>query len=97
FSRDWSSDVCSSDLERDVLPGKARHAHVDGDGAVRVLLGVEDAGHGFEGKDALAGFGGERLDDAARAVAAGLGAAAVGVQDLDKIGRATCRHRSWSR
>ena len=43
---------------------------------------------GLEGEGLLAGLGGERLDDAAHAVAAGLRAGAVRIQDVDVVGGA---------
>ncbi len=55
--------------ERDLVPGKDGFAHVDGDRAILMLDGVQNAGDGLEG-EALAGrFTGKRLDHAARAVA----------------------------
>ncbi|MNL47200.1 hypothetical protein D3C87_1699730 [compost metagenome] len=48
-----------------------------------MFLGFEQAGNRVEEKGLLAGFGGERLDDAAGAVAAGLRHRAVGIDDVD--------------
>ena len=58
--------------KRNVLPAEARHAHVDRDHAVGMFLGIEDAGDRLEGEELLPGLGGQRLHDAAHAVAAGL-------------------------
>ena len=64
--------------------------------AVGMLLGVEDAGDGLEGEDLLAGLGGQRLHDAAHAVAAGLRHRAVGIEDLDVVGGARRARRRGS-
>src|SRR5690606_38777298 len=69
--------------ERNVLPVKARLAHIDGDEAILVLDRVDDAGERLEGKNLLVGLGGQRRDDAAGAVAAGLRQRAVRIYDLD--------------
>ena len=52
-------------------------------GAVVVLPRAEHPGDGLEGEGAPAGLGGERLDDAARAVAAGLRLRSVRVENVD--------------
>jgi hypothetical protein len=80
--------------QRNVLPAEAGCAHVDRNRPVRMFAGVEDAGDGLEGEGLLAGFGGQGLDDAAHAVAAGLRTAAVGIQDVDEEGGAG-RAASW--
>jgi hypothetical protein len=49
-----------------------------------VRLRIQDAGDGLEGEDLLAGFGRQRLHDAARAVATGLRLRAVGIEDVDE-------------
>ena len=71
--------------ERDPVPFEARLAHVDRDRAVAMVLRVQNAGDGLEGEQPLAGFGGERLHDAAHAVAAGLRRRAVGVQYVNEV------------
>ena len=71
--------------QRDLLPVKARHAHVDRDQPIGMFLGRENAGDGLEGEQLAAGLGRQRLHDAAHAVAAGLRHRAVGVDDLDVV------------
>src|SRR5690606_9126901 len=46
FSRDWSSDVCSSDLERDLLRGRKSGADRDRPQWLEFLLGSEAWGDG---------------------------------------------------
>src|SRR5690606_39900851 len=47
FSRDWSSDVCSSDLRARLV---AEDAVGGGDGVVLELLGFEEDGQGGDGR-----------------------------------------------
>ncbi|ENN89652.1 hypothetical protein RHSP_37059 [Rhizobium freirei PRF 81] len=69
--------------QRDLVPGKDRLAHIDRNRAVFVLSRIQDAGDGLEGENLLAGFGRQRLHDAARAIAAGLRLRAIAVQNVD--------------
>ncbi len=66
--------------QRNAVPVENRLAHIDRDQPVLVFLGIEDTGDGLEGEGLLAGFGGQRLHDAARAVTAGLRAGSVAVE-----------------
>src|SRR3546814_4018524 len=80
---DWSSDVCSSDLERlvgDLALAVAGFVEVDGvDDAGQVRVGLDDAAHG--GGELLAeGLGGFLLRPLERLAAAGHGPAGVGWQ-----------------
>ena len=69
--------------QRDPVPGEDRLAHVDGNRPVLMFGGVQDAGNCLEGEGLAPRFGGERLHDAARAVAAGLRLGPVRIQDID--------------
>src|SRR5690606_39817853 len=83
FSRDWSSDVCSSDLSRASTSGAAGSR-----GGALTRGGSQEAPEG--GAAAALAAGGETGDDAVArgdGVAGDLGDAAVG----DEIGRASCR------
>src|SRR3546814_19282701 len=80
---DWSSDVCSSDLERlvgDLALAVAGFVEVDGvDDAGQVRVGLDDAAHG--GGELLAeGLGGFLLRPLERLAAAGPGPAGFGWQ-----------------
>src|SRR3546814_10232968 len=80
---DWSSDVCSSDLERlvgDLALAVAGFVEVDGvDDAGQVRVGLDDAAHG--GGELLAeGLGGFLLRPLERLAAAGHGPAGFGWQ-----------------
>src|SRR5437868_3404893 len=59
----------------------AAGARVDRATAGRQPLRVEKAGNGFDANALLAGLVGHEARDTARAVAAGLGLAAVGIED----------------
>src|SRR5207302_1230337 len=67
--------------ERDVAPAGARRTHIDRHAAVRQQLGRQQPGDGFNGYMSVAGFFRDQPGDAAAGVAAGLGLAAVGVED----------------
>src|SRR5690606_41201171 len=82
FSRDWSSDVCSSDL---ALPA-ARGAGGDGFGRV-VGVGLVAAGLGGPGRLQRGGLG--RGDGVAAGVLDGPDEGPLG----GEIGRASCRER----
>src|SRR3546814_7351763 len=80
---DWSSDVCSSDLERlvgDLALAVAGFVEVDGvDDAGQVRVGLDDAAHG--GGELLAvGLGGFLLRPLERLAPAGHGLAGFGWQ-----------------
>src|SRR5690606_40781053 len=86
FSRDWSSDVCSSDLD---LVAVGQQRELTGIAAGQPLPGVEDAvvhlaDHGTEI---------ERVAEQRRAVA--LHVCTVDAQQgmAEQIGRASCRER----
>ena len=71
--------------QRDLVPGEARLAHIDGEEAGRLRLpAIQQAGLGLEGKRVLAGFLEQQRGDAAHAVAAGAHLRAVVVVDADK-------------
>ena len=71
--------------QRDFVPGKTRHAHVDGRDQRRFALpAVQEPGAGLEDQRALAGFLEHQLGDAAHAVAAGAGFGTVIVVDAHK-------------
>src|SRR5690606_39540401 len=91
FSRDWSSDVCSSDLDEpgsgDVPDGERVDGEVDADAAG--FAGVEgDAGESLEFAEWLFDAGdplvGVALDDFFTEAVAGVG----------EVGRASCRDRA---
>src|SRR5690606_40975665 len=77
--------------KRNLLPVKAGLAHIHGDKAALMLFRGENPCPGFEGKSSLSSLRGERLDNAARAVATGLCLRAITVQDLDIVISA-CSH-----
>ncbi len=73
--------------QRNLAPAEARLAHIDGDALPAGASRLDQAGQGFD--DDAASPGGAHLDvgDAARAIAAGLGFAAIGVADAhEKVG-----------
>src|SRR3546814_13782012 len=102
---DWSSDVCSSDVEVDALDRLVE--------AVRILAALEDVVHGFL-RDALepalavaaglapaCGVGFARLAGrdlvplVHHLVGAGRARAEIDVGVHREIGRASCRERVW--
>src|SRR5690606_355172 len=77
-------------------PVKAGLAHIHGDKAALMLFRGEYPCPGFEGERSLSGLRGERLDNAARAIATGLCLRPITVQDLDVVISA-CRYRIMDR
>src|SRR5690606_39464074 len=83
FSRDWSSDVCSSDLFQLDLPARGvHHLHVAPIGVEQVAKRVEHTGRAERHVGVLTA----RIVDLPQ-VAPDLGEA--------EIGRASCRERVW--
>src|SRR5690606_41000936 len=96
FSRDWSSDVCSSDLVRVVLVaglvvlavGCALTPLVDDGFGLAVSLGLlASMGSGIGSFSVLIGAAAQRLPADARGAASG----------VIKIGRASCREAGGGR
>src|SRR5690606_40810785 len=89
FSRDWSSDVCSSDLE-----SLSNTQYRDFSRAVDETKGIVGELHGFKifkRSDVAVGY-----DDNGTLKIRSYGAA-VEATDYDvKIGRASCRERVWT-
>src|SRR5690606_40375514 len=81
FSRDWSSDVCSSDLERLVGPGDQEHVAVEPKGGL--VMNERDRRVGGQPKARVAAL-------VADVVAAAGGRLRLGAPE---IGRASCRGR----
>src|SRR6185312_3873528 len=80
----------------DLVPGKARRAHVDGELRILRRPAIDHARACLEGKIVLAGRGAEQGSDAAHAVAAGAGFGTVVVVDAHEgVGarRARCIER----
>src|SRR3546814_4237019 len=89
---DWSSDVCSSDLEVVALD-RAGKALTDGGARdVDLLAGFEDGFHGNDGARREFGQTG-RIQAEFFQDAAGFGAGFGVVAGLRQIGRASCRER----
>src|SRR5690606_40783775 len=89
FSRDWSSDVCSSDLD----PAAVERAITP---RTRAVVPVHYAGHPAELDplfDLAERYGLEVIEDAAHAVPASYRGVMVGSRE---IGRASCRERGWA-
>ena len=70
--------------ERNLVPAKARLAHVDGEQAAVAAPARNEAGLRLEGERAAAGLFADQSGDAAHAVAAGAGFGAVIVVDADQ-------------
>src|SRR5690606_40377423 len=88
FSRDWSSDVCSSDLDRlDQCPNTLPGAAVEPDGCVRAAQRVELPGVNFE-------FGSARLTESAERI---LERAYLALRDQPEIVVEIAGHRSEER
>src|SRR5690606_40297595 len=90
FSRDWSSDVCSSDLAGDDNFGQIFGTPSPD---LRAIAEIEILGQRV-GTPAAGVVNGGRAPDAARAVE-GEHQADAGTGGL-QIGRASCRKRAWS-
>src|SRR5690606_39442948 len=92
FSRDWSSDVCSSDLD---APG---HVRAQVHGVTGEVARVESLRRASRDKFALPGLRAPSLDDREVAVSQADGALHDAHQiavHADEIGRASCRERGW--
>src|SRR5690554_7426016 len=91
--RDWSSDVCSSDLEQ-LLPGRSQHG-VAGEKGQRSQIGTDhETGSQQQGSQTEH----RPVQQKARQPASGLADTPDGIEgffDIHQIGRASCRERAW--
>src|SRR5690606_40554106 len=83
FSRDWSSDVCSSDLQGNIILGQFR--------------AVQDGGHLFQ-INGLCLFGphNEIFQLLFGTQKPARGHMEFRIPGIEEIGRASCRERAWS-
>src|SRR5439155_17213048 len=88
WPRDWSSDVCSSDLQ-----GVVRHADVLGSGAIGAWADVHRGANGDARGSSANALRDEFLGDYDYAFATRAGVAAVWNDARNEIGRASCRER----
>src|SRR5690606_40108199 len=84
FSRDWSSDVCSSDLGDEQEPGEQLRSVFRRAQKLPGLLGEIDEDRGGIEDPCLAGAGSLGVDDSGN----------LPVR-IDQIGRASCRGGGW--